>query len=488
MIRLRVLLPPLAAVLTAGCLLGPKYERPVADAAPAFAAAPADNIANSNDWNKARPADQTLRGKWWEAFDDPELNVLEDRVTISNQSLKAEAARFRAARAAIGFSQSAELPVVTTGPNANSLRFSDNHPYFASTHTTGDFILPLSVSYEVDLWGRIEHSVNQAGEEAQATAADLQTLSLILHAELALDYFDLRSADSQQKLLADSVKAFDDAYQLTKNRAEGGAAPDSDVAQAKTLLDTTRVQETEITVQRTQFEHAIAVLVGEPPSTFKLPAAPLTLHQPGIPVGVPSELLQRRPDIAAAERRVAESNEQIGIAKAAYYPSLTLGASGGVEGTAINNVLSWPSFFWAIGATMTETLFDNGRRQAGSEVALANYDAAVANYRQTTLTAFQQVEDNLVALSILEQEAQQQDEALASAKHSLDLFTNRYLGGRDTYLQVVTAQTVTLTNERNATDILRRRMEASVLLIKALGGGWTDKEMPALADLKKANN
>lgn len=487
MIRLRVLLPPLAAVLTAGCLLGPKYHRPPVTEAPAYREAPAGNLANAGAWNKAKPADTVLRGKWWEAFGDPDLNALEEKIAVGNQSLKAATARFRAAQALIGYAQAAELPTVTTGPNANSIRFSDNRPYFGNTHTTGDFVLPLSATYEVDLWGRIEHGVNQQGQEAQATAADLQTLSLLLHAELALDYFDLRSADSQKKLLDDSVKAFADAWELTRNRAEGGAAPDSDVAQAKTQLDTTRVQATEIAVQRSQLEHAIAVLIGDQPAAFKLPPAPLALRQPAIPVGLPSELLQRRPDIAAAERRVAEANEQIGIAKAAYYPSLTLGTSAGFEGTALNNVLAWPSFFWAVGATMTETLFDNGRRKAGSEVALANYDASVANYLQTTLTAFQQVEDNLAALRILDDEARQQDEAVASAKHSLELFTNRYVGGRDTYLQVVTAQTIALNNERNATDILRRRMEASVLLIKALGGGWSDKDLPRLDDLKKSH-
>ncbi|HEY1720264.1 MAG TPA: efflux transporter outer membrane subunit [Magnetospirillaceae bacterium] len=485
---LHFVVPPLAAALTAGCLLGPQYERPQVEQAPAYGAAPANNVANVGAWNQAQPADRTLRGKWWEAFNDPQLNALEDKLSTANQTLKSAAAHYQAAKAAVGYARSAELPTVTVNPYADSLRWSNERPYFANTHTTGDFNIPLNASYEFDVWGRVEHTVNQSAEEAQAAAADLQTVTLLMHAELALDYFDLRSADSQKKLLDDSVKNFADALQLTQNRAEGGAAPDSDVAQAKTQLDTTRVQATEVTVQRAQLEHAIAVLVGDQPAVFKLAPSPLDLHQPPIPVGIPSELLQRRPDIAAAERRVAQANERIGIAKAAYYPSFILGAQTGFEGARLNDLFEWPSFLWAVGLTMNQTLFDNGRARSGDEVAQANYDAAVADYRQSVLDAYQQVEDNLTALAILEEEAHQQDEAVASAKHSLELFTNRYVGGRDTYLQVVTAQTVTLTNQRNATDILRRRMEASVLLIKALGGGWSDKDLPALADVKKASD
>jgi NodT family efflux transporter outer membrane factor (OMF) lipoprotein len=331
--------------------------------------------------------------------------------------------------------------------------------------------LPFDLSYELDLWGRVRRTVAAAREEAQATAADLETALLSLRAEVALDYFELRSADAQQQLLNDTVNAFSAALQLTTNRFAGGAAPMSDVAQAKTQLDTTRVQATDIAVQRAQFEHAIALLIGQPPAAFSLPPAPLNLQPPAIPVGLPSQLLERRPDIAAAERRAAEANEQIGIARAAFFPTVLLNASAGFEGTSIGNVLMGASLFWAVGSSLTQTLFDAGRRRATSDAALANYDATVATYRQTTLTAFQQVEDNLAALRILEQEAQQQQQAVASAQESLQLFTNRYRGGVDTYLQVVTAQTFALTNERNAVDILRRRMNASALLIKALGGG-----------------
>jgi NodT family efflux transporter outer membrane factor (OMF) lipoprotein len=386
----------------------------------------------------------------------------------------------------VGYSRAAEFPTIAVAPGIESLRYSNNRPYFSNTKTTGDFTLPFDLSYEVDLWGRVARTVTAAGEEAQATAADLNTASLSLHAELALDYYNLRSADAQKRLLDDSVKAYTEALQLTQNRVSGGAAAESDVAEAKTQLDTTRVQATDVTIQRAQYEHAIAVLVGKPPGSFSLPPAPLAPALPVVPAGIPSELLQRRPDIAAAERRVAEANEQIGIARAAYYPSLLLNASAGFEGSTVAQWFDWPSLFWAVGLSMGETLFDGGRRNASSAATLAAYDATVANYRQTTLSAFQEVEDNLAALRILEQEAQQQQEAVASAQNSLRLSTNRYVGGRDTYLQVITAQTFSLQNERNQTDILRRRMEASVLLIKALGGGWDASELPTVDDLKRA--
>ena len=482
--RMRAVVAVVPLVLSA-CTVGPDYVKPITPTAEAFKEAPPTPAADGSVWNPAAPADGAARGKWWEAYNDPTLNALEDQVDVSNQSLKVAESRFRQARSLIGVSRAAEFPLLSTLQSYSSVRYSDNRLYPGHYRTTGDFILPLDASYEVDLWGRIGRNVNAAGDEAEASAADLASVGLSLHAELAIDYFNLRSADSQKKLLDDSVAAYADALQLTTNRMNGGAAPESDVAQAKTQLDTTRVQDTDVTVQRAQYEHAIAVLIGKAPADFSLPPAPLTLHEPVIPTGMPSELLQRRPDIAAAERRVAEANEQVGIAQAAYYPSLLLTPIIGVENHGIRDWFDWPSVFWSLGAGISETIFDGGRRDSLSDAAKAAYDANVANYRQTTLNAFEQVEDDLSALRILQQEAREQDEAVASSQNSLQLFTNRYVGGRDTYLQVITAQTIALGNERNQTEILRRRMEASVQLIKALGGGWDAGSLPSLKQLEK---
>jgi NodT family efflux transporter outer membrane factor (OMF) lipoprotein len=344
--------------------------------------------------------------------------------------------------------------------------------------------LPFDLSYELDIWGRIRQQVSAAREEAQASAADLESVRLILHAELAFDYFELRSADAQKNLLDQTVQSYREALRMTTNRFEEGSAPKSEVAQAKTQLDAASVVDTDIAVQRAQYEHAIAVLIGKPPSALTVSDAVLHLALPAIPVGLPSQLLERRPDIAAAERRVAAANEQIGIARAAFYPTVDLGAVLGLEGHSITSWFTWPSRFWAVGPSMAETLFDAGRRRAASEAAVASYDAAVAAYRQTVLAAFQQVEDNLVVLRVLEREAQQQQEATASARESLELATNRYREGADPYLQVLAAQTIALANERNDLDILRRRMDASVLLIKALGGGWTSASLPKASDLR----
>jgi NodT family efflux transporter outer membrane factor (OMF) lipoprotein len=465
-----------------GCTVGPKYVKPTVPMAPGFKEQPPESFKESDGWITAQPRDQALRGNWWEIFGDLQLNALEEEVTLSNQDLKVAAARFRQARAMIRFNRSAEFPTISTSPSIASVRESANQPYFPQSQAnngTGYFTLPVDFSYEVDLWGRVRRTVSASREEAQASAADLQTANLSLHAELAVDYFELRSADLQKQLLDDTVKAYTAALQLTQSRFDGGAAPKSDVAQAQTQLDGARVQDTDITVMRAQFEHAIATLIGKPPAEFNITPAPTTaLQLPLIPVGIPASLLERRPDIAAGERRVAEANDQIGIARAAFFPSLVLGASGGFAGTSITNWFNWPSRMWAVGPQMSQTILDAGRRRAVSESATANYDGTVASYRQTTLTAFQEVEDNLAALRILEKEAQQQREATASADESLQLFTNRYQGGVDNYLQVITAQTVLLTNQRNDIDIERRRMDASVLLVKAIGGGWDTSQLP----------
>jgi NodT family efflux transporter outer membrane factor (OMF) lipoprotein len=471
----------LLIVTLEGCTVGPKYAKPSTPMTPAFKEEVPASYQGSEQWKPASPGDQASRGKWWEIFGDAELNQLEQQVATSNQNLKVYEARFREARAAIRFNRASQFPTISTAPSAEYTKSPDYSPSFPSKiseASAGDFVLPFDLSYELDLWGRVRRTVAAAREEAQASSADYATAKLSLEAELAMDYFELRSADAQKQLLDDTVKAYADNLQLTTNRFKGGVAPRADVAQAKTQLDTTRVQDTDVTVERAQFEHAIAILIGKPPAEFSLAAAPLSGQPPSTPVGLPSELLQRRPDIAAAERRVAEANQQIGIARAAYYPTVSLGATAGFESTHIANLLDGPSAFWAVGPALAETLFDAGRRRATSESARANYDATVATYRQTSLTAFQEVEDNVAALRILENEAQQQEQAVASSRDSLQLFTNRYKGGVDTYLQVITAQTTELANERNAIDILRRRMDASVLLIKALGGGWNVSNLP----------
>ena len=461
-------------LLCAGCMVGPDYFKPSVPMTATY--------KEDQGWKLARPSDTIPRGKWWEIFGDPQLDALEEQVSEANQNVKVAEAHFRQARALIGFARAGLFPTVSAGFSASSLRDSTNRPFVTSANgaSTGDFLLTGDISYEIDLWGRIRRSVTAAREEAQATAGDLESARLSIQAELAVDYLELRSADAQQRLLNDTVQAFKEALQLTINRFEGGAAPKSDVAQARTQLETTQVQATDIAVQRAQLEHAIAVLIGKPPAEFSLQPAPLDLQPPDIPAGLPSELLERRPDIAAAERRVAEANEQIGIAKAAYFPTVTLNALLGFESSSIRNLGGWQSFLWAVGSSLAQTIFDGGRRRATSEAALANYDATVASYRQATLDAFQQVEDNLAALRILEQETQQQERAVVSAREALQLFTNRYKGGVDNYLQVITAQTVALSNERNQVDIMRRRMDASVLLVKALGGGWNVADLPQL--------
>jgi NodT family efflux transporter outer membrane factor (OMF) lipoprotein len=475
------LLLVLLIVALEGCTVGPKYVKPSVPTTPAYKEDTPASFKESEQWQPAHPGDQASRGNWWEIFSDPELNKLEEQIADSNQDLKVAEARFREARAAIRFNRAAQFPTISTSPSASYVKNSDFSPSFPSKiqeANTGSFVLPFDLSYEVDLWGRVRRSVAAAREEAQATAADYQTAKLSLEAELALDYFELRSADAQKQLLDDTVKAYTDNLGLTLNRFKGGVAPKADVAQAQTQLDTTRVQDTDVTVQRAQFEHAIAILIGKPPADFSLAAAPLNNQPPSIPIGLPSELLQRRPDIAAAERRVAEANQQIGIARAAYFPTVTLGGTAGFAGTQGSNWFTWPSGFWAVGPALAQTLFDAGRRRATSESARANYDATVATYRQTSLIAFQEVEDNVAALRILENEGQQQKQAIASSAESLQLFTNRYKGGVDTYLQVITAQTIELANERNDIDIQRRRLNASVLLIKALGGGWNASNLP----------
>jgi NodT family efflux transporter outer membrane factor (OMF) lipoprotein len=477
-------LASVAVALLSGCMVGPKYVKPSVPLAPAYKEANPDSNKESANWQVAQPADAVQRGEWWKIFGDDELNTLEPQVVANNQDLKAADARFREARALIRFSNASLYPTVGTTPSAGGLRESTNHPYFNATSArgngVGDIQLPLDMNYEIDVWGRVRRTVSAAREEAQASAGDRQTILLSLQAELAVDYFEARSADAQEKLLNDTVQYYEEAYRITNNRFEGGVAPKSDVDQAQTQLEAARVQARDITLQRAQFEHAIAVLLGKPPASFTLTNTPLNARPPIIPPGLPSELLERRPDIAAAERRVAEANDRIGIARAAFYPTISLSGAVGVESTSFANLFNPESLLWAIGPTLSQTIFDAGRRASLSEQANAGYDETVANYRQTTLTAFQQVEDNLIALRVLQQESENQHQATLAAQSAEQIFNNRYVGGLDTYLQVVTAQTTALNNERNDIDIMRRQMDASVLLIKALGGGWNITNLPKL--------
>lgn len=464
----------------ASCSIGPKYTRPSVPAAPAYKEQPPAQFQGSKDWQPATPSDEVIREKWWELFGDAQLNALEEQVTTANQNLKVAEARFRQARAMIRFNRADLFPTVGTSPNISSQRLSDRRPlnFGNSIGHFGDFVLPIDVSYELDVWGRVRKNIAAAREEFQGTAADVQTVRLSLHSELAINYFELRSLDAQKQLLDDTVAAFEKALQLTQNRFQGGVAAGAEVAQAQTQLEATRAQAIDVGVMRAQYEHAIAVLTGQQPEVFSLASEPLKANPPMIPTGIPSQLLERRPDIAGAERRVAVANEQVGLAKIAYYPTITLTGRFGFEGNTIDNWLEWPSRFWAVGPAALQTIFDGGRRRANSESALANYDGTVATYRQTVLDAFQQVEDNLAALRILADESKTQRAAVEAARRSLALSTNRYKGGLVTYLEVVTAQSTALTNERTEVDILRRRANASVLLIKALGGGWNVANLP----------
>jgi len=462
----------LAALLLGGCTVGPKYVRPTADVPPQY--------KETGNWMPAQPSAEISKGQWWQIYGDPQLNALEEQVTLSNETLKAAQAQFLEARAAVRVARSPFFPVVTAGPSASRTRTSQNKPSVTAAETNNDLLLPIDVSYEPDVWGRVRRTVEAARSEAQATAADLASTDLSLHAELALDYFQLRGLDSEQQLLNSTVTSYQRALELTTSRYKGGIASDVDVAQAQTQLETTRAEAEDVAVQRAAFEHAIAVLIGKTSYEFHQEPLPLSYTPPPIPVGLPSELLERRPDVAAAERRVQEANAQIGVARAAYFPSISITGSGGFESAHIGNLLEGPSGFWSLAGSAAELIFDGGQRRGLTEEARASYDKFVDNYRQTTLTAFQEVEDNLAALRILDTETQTQDAAVAAAQHSLDLSNSRYKGGVANYLEVTTAQSAALGDERAAVDVRTRRLVASVLLIKALGGGWSTSQIPAI--------
>jgi len=470
---------------TSACMVGPKYQRPVAPAPSSFKEPPPAG------WKEAQPSDGVARGKWWEIYNDPALNALEEQVSISNQNVRLAEAQYREAKAAVRIARSALFPTLSASPSIVDTRspsqVTGSVAGSAAAAPHGFYSLPLDLSYTADLWGSIRRTIAASAASAQVSAADLEGAKLTYQAELASDYFQLHGLDGDAELLESTAKSYQEYLVLTQNRYAGGVASLGDVAQAQTQLETTRAQLVDLGVQRAQLEHAIAILIGKPPAEFSIPPVTLKTPPPPVPVGVPSELLERRPDIAASERQVAAANEQIGIAKAAYYPTLTLSASGGLESAAFLKWLTWPSRFWSVGPQLAETLFDAGKRHAQVSQAEAAYDASVATYRQTVLTAFQQVEDNLAALRVLADEADVTGRAVKAANESLTISTDQYRGGIVAYLQVITTQTAALQEEKAAIDLLTRRMMASVTLIEALGGGWDASELPTKSAIMAAN-
>ena len=464
----------LASVLSiAGCAVGPKYNRPAVEIPSAY--------KEVGDWRPAQPNEQNLGGAWWQIFQDQQLNALEDQINVSNQNLKGAEAQYTQARAVLRYYRADYYPSINAGAAATRNRISNNRPPgHLSTNgaTYNDYQIPVELSYELDVWGRVRKTVESQRDQAQASAADLATVNLSLHSQLAMFYFEARSLDAQEQLLNSTVAQYEQAYQLTDSRFKGGLASEVEVQQASTQLETTRAQAIDVGVLRAQYEHAIATLIGKPASSFHLSPLPLTSPPPLIPLELPSALLERRPDIAAAERRMAAANAQIGVAKAAYYPNISLGATGGFESGVITTLLSGPSIIWSAGASAIAPIFDAGRRRASTDQAIAAYDQTVANYRETVLTGFQQVEDNLAALRILEKEADTQQRAVVASQKSLELSLTRYRGGITSYLEVTTAQSAALADEVAAVNILGRRMTSAVLLIQALGGGWDRSALP----------
>jgi NodT family efflux transporter outer membrane factor (OMF) lipoprotein len=466
----------LALLLLSGCAVGPNYHRPSAPTAPTFKEAPPEG------WKSAQPSEAVDRGKWWDIYNDPELARLEEQVSISNQNIKVFEAQYRQARDAIRISRAGLFPTVSATPSITTARSSAtlsqrNLVNFISGSRT-EYSLPLDASYTVDLWGSIRRSITAARATAQVSAADLANARLTYESQLAQFYFQLRGLDSQEDLLKRTVAAYQQNLDLTKIRAEVGVVAESDVLQARTQLSTAQAELVDVGVQRTQFEHAIAVLTGVPPAQLTLAASLLTAVPPPVPVALPSELLERRPDIASAERQAAAANEQIGIAKAAYFPTLSLSATAGFQTTSPGSLFTWPSRFWTAGPQLAQLIFDGGRRRAQVDLEQAAYDATAATYRQTVLTAFQQVEDNLSALRILEQEAKAQEQAVRDAAETLDITMDQYKAGTANYLQVVVAQASLFQNQQTAIDVQTRRMVASVALVEALGGGWNTFQLP----------
>ena len=477
-------------ILLSGCTVGPKYHTPSAPTPAAYKELMPANFPTTDGWKVAQPKDDELRGKWWEIYNDPQLNALEEQVVISNQSIAAAAASFFSARAMVREARSQYFPTVSTNPSISQIRQSASLRTFSTGSGGGgtsssanlsftEYNLPFDASWQPDLFGKIRNSVRSQVYGAQASAADLENTRLTVQSELAIDYFSLRSQDALQELLDSTVIYYQESLKLTQALYETGIDSDEAVAQAETQLETTQAQATGVGLTRAQFEHAIAVLVGKPASDFSIPVEPLKAKPPAIPFGVPSQLLERRPDIAASERLMAQANAQIGVATAAYYPTVTLSAMLGLESTSAATWFTWPSRFWSVGPALAQTLFDAGLRHATVQQFRGAYDQTVANYRLAVLTGFQQVEDALSALRILSLEIQQQDTAVRSAERNLKVATDRYKLGIDPYLNVITAQTLLLGAKETAVNLRNQQITASVQLIEALGGGWGKSQLPS---------
>jgi NodT family efflux transporter outer membrane factor (OMF) lipoprotein len=469
------------ALLFQGCVVGPKYNRPPVETPGTFKEVTPDDLKQMDGWKVAQPQDSALHGKWWEILGDPQLNTLEEQVNISNQNVAAAFANFMAARALVREARAQYFPTASVGPTIvrqHQPSSSGIAPSAASGATFTEYSLPFDASWTPDLWGRVRNTVRANVANAQASAADLENTLLTTQAELAVDYFQLRGQDALKQLLDSTVVAYAESLKLTKALYETGIDSDESVAQAETQLEATRALDTNIGILRSQYEHAIALLVGQPASSFSIAIEPLKTPPPAIPFGVPSQLLERRPDVAASERLMAQANAQIGVARAAYFPTLTLSASFGLESTKGSSWFTWPSRIWSVGPAFSELIYDGGLRRATVEQFRAQYDQTVANYRNTVLTAFQQVEDNLAALRILSQEIQEQDVAIQSAQRSLNLATDRYRLGIDPYLNVITAETALFSNQQTAVNLRIQQIVDSVQLIEALGGGWDSSTLP----------
>ena len=473
--------------LLTGCKpVGPNYTRPPFTAPPAYKETGAPSVVlpppnpAGGTWKPATPSDGMLKGKWWEIYNDPQLNKLEERIATYNQAVQQAMQIYLAARDQVAAVRSQLYPTLSAGAGFSHNQISRNAPNVTPTTKTSynDLQLTGTGSWEPDFWGKIRRSIEAAHATAQSDAADQENVSLLLEAEMAADYFALRGDDSQVRLLKDTVAELERQLDLTLRRRDGGVATDVDVAQARTQLETVRAQLVDVSVSRAQFEHAVGTIANYNLSEFSIPFSPLDLSLPNVPVGVPSQLLERRPDIASAERLTQAANAQIGIAVSAYYPNISLNGAGGFESTHGGTWIQGPSTLWALGASATQLLFDAGQRRALTDQARRQYEAQVAGYKNTVFLAFQDVEDNLSTLRLLNEEEAVQRRAVDAAQHSRDLSNQRYKGGVTSYLEVIIAETTLLNNQRTLTDLQTRQFGASVQLVRALGGGWDATQLP----------